>query len=108
VDIGLGSQGEVEFVPAARLARKLGEDLAIGLECYTNFGPFRGFLPLNEQQHNLYGVVDFKVGRFDVNFGLGYGLTSGSDRFMTKLIIGTDLNEPGERNQPTALQRLRK
>ena len=100
VGIGFGSRGDAEFAPAARLARKLGEGLAIGLEYYSNLGPFGGFLPLNEQQHNLYGVVDFKVGRFDVNFGLGYGLTSGSDRFLTKLIIGTDLNEPGEANHP--------
>lgn len=108
VDIGFGSQGEVEFAPAARFARKLGEDLAIGLEYYTNLGPFSEFLPLNEQQHNLYGVVDFKVGRFDVNFGLGYGLTSGSDRFLAKLIIGTELNDPGQRSQPAALKQSRR
>jgi len=94
IDIGFGHDGEVEFVPAARLARKLGEDLAIGLEYYTALGPIRHFLPFSEQQHNIYAVVDFKVGRFDVNFGVGYGFTGGSDRLMTKLIIGTDLNDP--------------
>ena len=39
-------------------------------------------------------MVDFKVGQFDVNFGVGYGLTGNSDRWMTKLIVGTDLNDP--------------
>jgi hypothetical protein len=38
-------------------------------------------------------VVDFKIGRFDVNAGVGYGLTRGSDRLMAKMIIGTDLTE---------------
>jgi hypothetical protein len=38
-------------------------------------------------------VVDFKVGRFDVNAGIGYGLTPGSDRLMAKMIIGTDLTQ---------------
>jgi hypothetical protein len=38
-------------------------------------------------------VVDFKIGRFDVNAGVGYGLTPGSDRLMYKMIIGTDLTE---------------
>ena len=38
-------------------------------------------------------MVDFKIGRFDVNAGIGYGLTPGSDRLMAKMIIGTDLNE---------------
>jgi hypothetical protein len=94
VDIGFGDQGDAEFVPAARLARKLKEDLAIGVEYYAALGPIGSFLPLAEQQHNIYGVVDFKIGQFDVNFGVGYGLTGGSDRWMTKLIIGTDLNDP--------------
>jgi hypothetical protein len=94
VDIGFGDQGNAEFAPAARVARKLKEDLSIGLEYYTALGPIGNFLPLSEQEHNIYGVVDFKVGQFDVNFGIGYGLTGGSDRWMTKLIIGTDLNDP--------------
>ena len=63
-------------------------------------GPLQNFLPFNEQQHNIYGVVDFKVGRFDVNAGIGYGLTPGSDRLMGKIIIGTDLTE-GETSKPT-------
>ena len=94
VDVGFGDQGDAEFAPAARLARKLKEDLSIGVEYYAALGPIGDFLPLAEQQHNIYGVVDFKVGQFDVNFGVGYGLTGGSDRWMTKLIIGTDLNDP--------------
>ncbi len=94
IDIGFGHDGEVEFLPAARFARKFGEDFALGIEYYSALGPIGHFLPLSEQEHNIYGVVDFKVGRFDVNFGIGYGLTGGSDRLMTKLIIGTDLNDP--------------
>jgi len=39
------------------------------------------------------------IGRFDVNAGIGYGLTPGSDRLMAKMIIGTDLNE-GEASKP--------
>ena len=45
-------------------------------------------------------MVDFKIGQFDVNLGVGYGLTGGSDRWMTKLIIGTDLNDPNARPIP--------
>ncbi len=94
VDVGIGRNGDVEFTPAARLARKFGEDLAFGLEYYSNLGPFGAFPSFNEQQHTIFGVVDFKVARFDVNFGLGYGLTGGSDRLVAKMIVGTDLNDP--------------
>jgi hypothetical protein len=93
IDVGFGKEGEFEFLPAARFARKITDTLSLGVEYYTALGPFHKFLPFNEQEHNVYAVVDFKIGRFDVNAGIGYGLTPGSDRLMTKIIIGTDLNE---------------
>ena len=65
----------------------------IGLEYHTDLGPRRNFSPSSEEQRNLYAIVDFKIGRFDVNAGVGYGLTPDSDRLMHKMIIGTDLNE---------------
>jgi hypothetical protein len=93
VDFGIGHNGGADFAPAARFARNLGENFAVGFEYYTDLGRPQDRLPFNEQQHNLYAVVDFKIGRFDVNAGVGYGLTHGSDRLMAKMIIGTDLNE---------------
>src|SRR5262245_56764883 len=93
VDMGFGQNGDSIFAPCARFARNFGENLAVGLEYYTDLGPPRNFSTFNEQQHNLYAVVDFKIGRFDVDMGVGYGLTPGSDRLMYKIIIGTDLTE---------------
>jgi hypothetical protein len=93
VDFGIGQNGGADFAPAARFARNLGENFAVGFEYYTDLGRPQDRLPFNEQQHNLYAVVDFKIGRFDVNAGVGYGLTHGSDRLMAKMIIGTDLTE---------------
>jgi hypothetical protein len=58
-------------------------------------------------QHNIYAVVDFKIGRFDVNAGVGYGLTPGSDRLMAKMIIGTDLT-PGVNRPIEPAKSLRK
>jgi hypothetical protein len=104
VDLGFGQNGGAIFAPAARFARKLSETLSVGVEYYTDLGPLQNFLPFNEQQHNIYAVVDFKVGRFDVNAGIGYGLTPGSDRLMAKMIIGTDLTE-GESSKSTQAPR---
>jgi hypothetical protein len=87
VDISFGAGGEADFAPAARLARKLGQDFFVGVEYYSDLGQIGNFLPLQEQQHSLYAVTDFKVGDVDVQLGLGYGLTSGSDRVMAKTII---------------------
>lgn len=108
VDIGFGRKGEVEFAPAARLARNFGEDFALAFEYYSGLGPFRNFLPFNEQQHNIFGVVDFKIGRLDVDFGVGYGLTSGSDRLMAKMIIGAELNDGGVEKTSSGIKPARK
>ena len=59
VEIGFGRNGEVGFAPAARFARNFGADFALAVEYYSSLGPVRSFLPFNEQQHNIFAVVDF-------------------------------------------------
>jgi hypothetical protein len=93
VDAGFKSDGQATLAPCARFAYKLKEDLSVGVEYYTGLGPVDNLLPFEEEQHNIYGVVDFKVGRFEVNAGIGFGLTHASDPVMAKVIIGTDLTE---------------
>jgi len=87
IDMAFGKLGEIDFLPAVRLARKLAEDTFLAVEYYGDVGPPGNLLPLQQQQHQLFGVVDFKVGDIDVDFGLGYGLTSGSDRLVAKMIL---------------------
>jgi hypothetical protein len=99
VGIGLGALGEADFLPAARLARNLGNDRFIGVEYYTDLGKIGDFAPLEQQRHQLFGVTDFKLGAFDIELGLGYGLTSGSDRLVAKAIIGYDFPVPGGTSQ---------
>lgn len=88
VDIGFGKNGEADFTPAARLAKKITSDFSVGLEHYADFGEIGHFKKLNDQQHTLFAVTDFKLGVFGVNFGVGYGLTPASDRLVVKTIIG--------------------
>jgi outer membrane immunogenic protein len=107
VDVSFGKNGQVTFAPNARLARNFGEDLAFAVEYYTDLGPITHFLPLKEQGHNIYGVVDFKVGRFDVEFGVGYGLTNpGSDRWMTKLMLTTNMFDSPEDEKKNGSQKI--
>jgi hypothetical protein len=95
VDIGFGKYAEADFAPAARVARKLDQDLFVGLEYYADFGKIGDFAKLADQQHTLFAVTDFKLGIFDVNLGVGYGLTPGSDRFVVKSIVGYAFPVPG-------------
>ena len=87
VDLGFGTLGDIDFVPAARLARTFSKDLAFGVEYYTDLGRPGSFLSFEQQSHQVFAVVDFKIGEVDVDFGLGYGLTGGSDRFIAKTIL---------------------
>ncbi|MGY3585158.1 hypothetical protein ACVIGB_005787 [Bradyrhizobium sp. USDA 4341] len=95
VDVGFGKYGEADFAPAARVARKLKDDVYVGLEYYADFGKIGDFSPLAEQQHTLFAVTDFKVGDVDIDFGVGYGLTRASDRLVVKTIIGYAFPVPG-------------
>src|SRR6202048_4528965 len=95
VDVGFGKNGEADFAPAARVARNLGHDLFVGLEYYADFGRIGDFAKLSDQQHTLFAVTDFKLGVFDVDFGVGYGLTPASDRFVVKTIWGYAFPVPG-------------
>ena len=104
VDLGFGSRGDIDFVPAARLARTFSKDLAFGLEYYTDLGRPGSFLPFQEQAHQLFAVVDFKIGDVDVDFGLGYGLTPGSDRFMAKTILTYALPVAGKQEEARGMK----
>src|SRR5579871_2045295 len=87
VDMGFGSRGDMDFVPAARLARKITDDFSLAAEYYTDLGRPGSFLPFEQQAHQVFAVADFKVGVIDVDFGVGYGLTAGSDRWVAKTIL---------------------
>jgi hypothetical protein len=96
VDVSFGPGGEADFLPAARLARNLGEDRFIGLEYYADYGKIGNILPLPQQNQQLYAVTDFKVKDVDVELGAGYGFTPGSDRLIFKAILGYAFPVPGK------------
>ena len=83
------------FAPAARVARKFDQDLYAGFEYYSDFGQIGRFGRFSDQVHTLFAVTDFKLGVIDVNFGVGYGLTPMSDRWVIKTILGYAFPVPG-------------
>lgn len=95
VDIGIGKNGQADFTPTVRLARKVSEDVFLGLKYYADFGQIGHFSPSAEQQHTLFAVTDLELGIFGLNLGVGYGLTPASDRFVVKTIVGNPFPVPG-------------
>jgi hypothetical protein len=77
------------FQPAVKAAFKWPNRVAIGFEYYANLGPFAGLLPLAQQEHYIYQVVDvLSIKNIELNLGFGTGLTDGSNRFVAKIIVG--------------------
>ncbi|HEY7291936.1 MAG TPA: hypothetical protein VH583_19000 [Vicinamibacterales bacterium] len=93
VDTAYDGIKNLEFVPATRVAWKLDGTWAVAAEEYDDFGKVSQFLPADQQAHQLYFVVDRTGGIVDVEAGVGFGLTSGSDKLTLKLILSGDFNK---------------
>jgi hypothetical protein len=106
VDLSFGPGGEADFAPALRLARNLGNDWYVGLEYYGDYGKIGDFLPWQQQSQQLFAVTDFKAGVVDVELGVGYGFTGGSDRLVAKAIIGYAFPVPGKSSDGNTAPKL--
>ena len=82
----------LDFAPATRVACDLSDTWVLAVEEYDDFGPLHQFYAGNQQAHQLYGVADHTTKGLDIEAGIGFGLTSASDRITLKLILSRDLN----------------
>ncbi len=81
----------LEFVPASRVAYNFSDRWAAAAEEYADYGPLHSFAAFGSQMHQLYAVVDHSGKPFDIEVGVGFGLTESSDRLTLKLILSRDL-----------------
>jgi hypothetical protein len=93
VDTAYDGLKNLEFVPASRVAYNFPSGWALAAEEYDDFGTVSDFLPVGEQAHQLWAVVDKTWGGWDIEAGAGFGLTDASDKFTLKLILSRDLNK---------------
>ena len=91
LDTSFDGLSRLEFVPAARLAYNYSEQWAVAVEHYADLGQISDFVPVREQQHNLFGVADYNGKWLDVEAGIGFGLTHASDDVVLKLILSRNL-----------------
>jgi hypothetical protein len=82
-DLAGEQKGVLMFAPAFKAARNVSHGTAVGAEYYAELGRLSHFAPREQQSHILYLTADTER----VNFGIGYGLTSASDRWTIKTII---------------------
>ncbi|HMH65417.1 MAG TPA: hypothetical protein VK515_07510 [Rhizomicrobium sp.] len=84
----------LEFVPATRLDYRIDDTWTVAAEEYDDFGELRTFLPANQQSHQLWGVVDYTGNPISIEAGIGFGLTSATDKLAVKLMLISDLTGP--------------
>jgi len=87
-----GGFGNLEFVPATRIAYNFNDKWAAAVEEYADLGPLRHFLPGNEQFHEVWAVMDRNSKTLNLEAGVGFGVTGGADKLTLKLILSRDLN----------------
>jgi len=78
-----------DFAPAAKVSIEVIEQAAVGVEYYASLGPVQHIAPGSQQQHQMFAAVDLNLApEWEVNFGVGWGLTDSSDDLVVKLILG--------------------
>jgi hypothetical protein len=85
------------------------EAVSFGVEYYTNFGPFSGILPWSQEEQYVYEVFNLlDVPNFELNAGVGEGLTPASNRLVFKVIVGYSWEQqsPRPRAIPPMMARL--
>ena len=77
------------FNPCFKTSYELNKKIELGLEYYGGLGAFKQFDPIQNQKHSLFGAIDLDFNPdWEFNAGVGYGLTSGTDKWIVKFILG--------------------
>ncbi|HLJ23894.1 MAG TPA: hypothetical protein VKT71_07270 [Candidatus Acidoferrales bacterium] len=87
-----GGFGNLEFVPATRLAYNFNDKWAAALEEYSDDGPLRKFLPRRDEFHEVWAVADHNTKWLNIETGIGFGVSHGADKLTLKLMLSRDLN----------------
>jgi hypothetical protein len=81
-----------EVAPNAAAGYDVNHFLNVAAEYYGSWGSLGGFDPSQDQQHQLFGVVNLNFGpAWEFNFGMGEGFTRSTDRLIVKMILGRRL-----------------
>lgn len=86
---GPGSDEGLEFEPGVKVAWSATPKVAAGIEYYGGTGPITHVDPASEQRHMIFPTIDLDVSpAWELNFGVGRGLTDASEHWVVKSIVG--------------------
>jgi hypothetical protein len=77
------------FSPNVKFSYDFTKKIAGGLEYYGSVGPATDFDPIRQQEHQIFPAIDLNLSpKWEINFGLGVGITAATDHLIAKTIIG--------------------
>jgi hypothetical protein len=78
-----------EFSPNFKVSYDVTKKVAVGLEYYGSLGPVGNPDPVADQEQQIFPTFDLNLSpKWEVNFGLGVGMTRSTDHLIGKLILG--------------------
>lgn len=85
----------VEFSPAVKVSYNFSKFVAGGLEYYGAFGRLGDFASAHDQEQQFFPAVDLNVSpKWEINFGVGMGVTASTDHLIVKGIVGRRFDWP--------------
>lgn len=92
VSFGLRGQSRRDgpaFEPAIAIYKKVLDLYSFGVEYYASFGPIKSFKSSRDQLHYLFMTWNlYALEKWELNVGVGGGLTQASDGMILKTILG--------------------
>lgn len=94
-----GGFGALDFAPCVRVAYNLTPKWAIATESYSDYGQLNAFFPPIGQSHEVWGVFDHSAKWGDIEAGIGFGVTGGTDPVTLKFMWSRDLHVPKKKSK---------
>ena len=77
------------FEPGVKVSYAVTKKIEPGVEYYADTGPITHFETPRDQHHLIFPTLDLNVSPdWELNFGVGRGLTGSSERWVVKWIVG--------------------
>lgn len=83
-----GSPASPDATVAWKAVREVVHGVSLGAEYYQDIGTLTQRLPREQQGRALYGIVELDQGAWELNLGLGHGITAATDNWTLKAIVG--------------------
>jgi hypothetical protein len=81
------------FSPNVKISYDFTKKITGGIEYYGSVGPATEFSPISQQQQQIFPAIDLNLSpNWEVNFGLGVGVTRSTDHLISKMILGYRFN----------------